>query len=150
LGSTLDILKIIRSYGQFVSDQNTTGRLAMKLGVTELAQAHGCAQTTSGGRYRKLAFGTLTFLSATLAACGGGSGSSRPQVPITITVSADQQTVQPGATALITATVRNDTANRGRYPAARLPVERSHRPQPPVALPRPTRRLLHPRLPIWP
>src|SRR6516165_6765788 len=69
-------------------------------------------------RFRKLALGILTLASTVLASCGGDSGSSGPTVPIatvpiTITLSADQQTIQAGATARITATVSNDAANRG-------------------------------------
>jgi predicted dienelactone hydrolase len=62
-------------------------------------------------RCRKLAFGIFTLASIVLAACGGGSGNNGP--PITISVSADPQMVQPGATAQVTAVVSNDTAGRG-------------------------------------
>jgi len=73
----------------------------------------GPVTAAANGHRRKLAVGILTLASAALAACGGDSGSSGPQVPITITVSVDQPTIQPGGTAQVTATVSNDTANRG-------------------------------------
>ena len=73
----------------------------------------GSVTAAADGRCRKLAVGILTLASAALAACGGDSGSSGPQVPITITVSVDQPTIEPGGTAQVTATVSNDTANRG-------------------------------------
>src|SRR5262249_6883506 len=66
---------------------------------------------TAGARCQKLAFGMLTLASAVLAACGRDSGSNGP--PITISVSADPQMVQPGATAQVTAVVSNDTTGRG-------------------------------------
>ena len=66
----------------------------------------------SGRRCRKFAVGALTLASAALAACGGDSGNNNGP-PITISVSADPQVIQPGETAQVTARVSNDTAGRG-------------------------------------
>lgn len=44
--------------------------------------------------------------------CGGGTGSTAPP-PISVSVSAGSTTVQAGATTQITATVTNDSANKG-------------------------------------
>jgi predicted dienelactone hydrolase len=59
----------------------------------------------------------ILFSSASLVACGGGNGDasdveSGPE-PVTIFVSVDTATVQPGGTAQLTATVNNDAAHRG-------------------------------------
>src|SRR5437667_2015937 len=65
-------------------------------------------------RYCKSVFGMPLLACVGLVACGGGDdGNGGSQVPITVGISADQGTIQPGATAQVTATVGNDAANRG-------------------------------------
>jgi len=64
-------------------------------------------------RYGKSVFGVPLLACVGLVACGGDDGNGGPQVPITVDISADQATIQPGATAQVTATVGNDAANRG-------------------------------------
>jgi dienelactone hydrolase len=63
--------------------------------------------------YRKFALSLLALLSGVLAACGGDSGSGSVPPPITISVAANPDIVQPGSTAQVTATVSNDPSNSG-------------------------------------
>src|SRR5262245_26454101 len=58
------------------------------------------------------AFLAMILLSSALTACDGDGGDNNAP-PITVSVSADPATIQPGATAQVTATVRNDTNNLG-------------------------------------
>src|SRR6516164_6660796 len=57
----------------------------------------------------------VALLYALLMACGGdGSGSeSLPPLPITVAVSGASGTEQPGTAIQVTATVSNDSGNRG-------------------------------------
>lgn len=48
-----------------------------------------------------------------LAGCGGGGGGTPSGVPITISLSATLNSVNPGQATTITATVSNDTSNKG-------------------------------------
>ena len=57
-------------------------------------------------RTRAGVIGTAILMSSLLGACGGGGNDGGP--PITVTISSDAATIQPGATAQVTATVRND------------------------------------------
>ena len=51
---------------------------------------------------------------AVLSGCGGdGSSQSPPPTPVSIAVTTDQTTLQPGASAQLTATVSNDPSNAG-------------------------------------
>ncbi len=67
-------------------------------------------KSSSNARPRVTTLASVILLVSGLAACGGGHGGGPP---IQVAVSADQTTIDPGATAQVTATVLNDTANRG-------------------------------------
>jgi len=61
-------------------------------------------------------FGLLIVLSVALTACGGdgtNSAPSAPKIPETLSVSADPTSIEPAATAQVTATIANDANNRG-------------------------------------
>jgi len=56
----------------------------------------------------------LIALVAALASCGGGSDSdTAPLEPISVAVSGGNETIYPGQTSQVIATVSNDTSNRG-------------------------------------
>ena len=67
-------------------------------------------KSSSNARPRVTTLASVILLTSGLAACGGGDAGGPP---IQVAVSADQTTIDPGATAQVTATVLNDTANRG-------------------------------------
>src|SRR6516165_2954667 len=67
--------------------------------------------------HRYSSFWLLIVLSVALTACGGdgtnSAANSAPKIPETLSVSADPTSIEPAATAQVTAIIANDANNRG-------------------------------------